>query len=196
MPDYTSAVAELSAAYQANRVANAVIATEVKNKYRDVIRREIEERKRAADLEFAQHLARVKAESGVPLTVIQEHVLHTKSWDRWTYWRDLADIAPERVLAKSGTAGKAGKISESAFRWTEDFAFVTVLQYGDIEISVPVEYDMSTLRKIGGRWWPDAIDSGAERAAVAEIGGTGNAWVQSLSDEIQRRIDAGNVIAP
>jgi hypothetical protein len=193
LTDYTSAVAELSAAYQANRVANAVIATEVKNKYREQIRAEIEERKRAADLEFARHLARVKNETGIPLTLIQEHVLHTKSWDRWTYWRDLAEIAPERVAGKSS---RVQTRDNRAFDWGDDYLILTVRMFEKIELDQPVEYDMSTLRKVGGKWWPDAIDSGAERAAVEQIGGNGAAWTRALDAEIQAQIDAGNLSTP
>lgn len=95
--DFTADIAELQAHYTANRVANASIATEVRNKYRTIIEAEIRTRKAEVDKEFADHLARVKARSGMPLSVIQEHVLHTKAWSRWTYWRDLAEIAPERI---------------------------------------------------------------------------------------------------
>lgn len=126
--DYTAEVAELEAAYRANRVANASIATEVRSKYRAIIADEIRRRKQEADVQFAHHMARVKARTGIPLNVIQDEVLHTRSWDRWTYWRDLAGIEPERV---SVSAAKAAREAEEAgCRWepfNNEFGFALVL---------------------------------------------------------------------
>lgn len=116
--DFTADIAELQAHYTANRVANASIATEVRNKYRTIIEAEIRTRKAEVDKEFADHLARVKARSGMPLSVIQEHVLHTKAWSRWTYWRDLAEIAPERISVTN--AREEAKIAAMPFRVEED----------------------------------------------------------------------------
>lgn len=126
MADYTSEVAELSAAYQANRSANAVINTEVRGKYRAIIAAEIEERKATNDKKFADHLARVKERSGIPVGVIQDHILHTKSWDRWTYWRDLGEIPAEQVsrsLAREErkVAEERGKIT---FEWRDKVLYV------------------------------------------------------------------------
>lgn len=94
--DYSASIAELNSLYVANQVANSSIKTEVHAKYRPIIEREIKERKLANDREFAEHLARVKERSGMPLTVIQDHVLHTRGWDRWAYYRDLAGIPSRR----------------------------------------------------------------------------------------------------
>lgn len=110
--DYTAAIAELSAAYQANRVANASIAAEVKAKYKAMIDAEIRDRRYAADKEFADHMAAVKDKTDMPLTVIQEYVLHTKAWNRWVYWRDLAGIPAERV-----TAGLEREERNKQYRW-------------------------------------------------------------------------------
>lgn len=110
--DYTAAIAELSAAYQANRVANASIAAEVKAKYKAMMDAEIRDRRYAADKEFADHMAAVKDKTDMPLTVIQEYVLHTKAWNRWVYWRDLAGIPAERV-----TAGLERDERNKQYRW-------------------------------------------------------------------------------
>lgn len=118
MKDYTAAIAELSAAYQANRVANASISAEVKAKYRALAEAEIKERRFTADKAFADHLARVKTATEMPLTVIQEYVLHTKAWARWVYWRDLADIAPERVTMADAKAARAE--ANAPYRWDEN----------------------------------------------------------------------------
>ena len=118
MTDDTSEVAELSAAYLANRTSNATITAEVRAKYRAIMAEEIRQRKQESDAKFAQTLARVKAESGIPVSVVQEHVLHTKAWDKWVYWRDLAGIPTERVVRDSA---KAEPVSQDRYEWGEPF---------------------------------------------------------------------------
>lgn len=98
--DITAPLLELEQAYIANQVAKKTIAAEVRAKYNALIRREIEDRQRDNDIAFAQHLARVKAQYELPVTEIQKNVLHTSTWARWTYWRDLAGVEPERVTAR------------------------------------------------------------------------------------------------
>lgn len=115
MTDYTAAITELDRAYRANRQVNATIAAEVKAKYAIIIADEIRMRKQEADYEFAKHLAHVKERTGMPLNVIQDHVLRTKSWDRWTYWRDLAEIAPERV--QMANAREEREKEKAGYRW-------------------------------------------------------------------------------
>lgn len=119
MTDYTAEIAELQAAYTANRVANATIATDVRSKYRAIIAEEIRVRREETDKKFADHLALVKERADLPLHVIQDHVLHTKAWNRWTYWRDLANIEPERVTIQN--AREAREIANRPYRWSEDF---------------------------------------------------------------------------
>lgn len=193
MPDYTSEIAELSAAYQANRVANATISHEVRNKYRAIIAAEIDERKRETDKKFADHLAAVKSRANLPVGIIQDHVLHTKAWSRWVYWRDLAGLAPEKVSV--GLAREANLLEKSHFRWSDDYATVTVVKSvkGE-ELETPVEYDMSTNQLVGEYYWPDAVSESAERAAW-EIDGL-PAWKRQLHAEIEAQIEAGNVPAP
>lgn len=191
MPDYTSEIAELSAAYQANRVANATISHEVRNKYRAIIAAEIDERKRETDKKFADHLAAVKSRANLPVGIIQDHVLHTKAWSRWVYWRDLAGLAPEKVSV--GLAREAKLLEKSHFRWSDDYATVTVVKMpnGD-ELDEPVFYDMNTNRLIGERWWPDAINGSMEKEIMREMQNP-KPWKDALHEEIQSQIDAGNV---
>lgn len=188
--DYTADIAELNAYYQANRVANASIAVEVKSKYRAIIAAEIAQRKQEADLAFAHHLALVKARSGMPVGIIQDHVLHTKSWDRWTYWRDLAGISLERVSVTD--AKKARELENATFLWSDDYLTLTVKRnsLGTI-LDHPVVYDMSTNQKNGSLWWPDSDD---DDNLVSVIRADADyAFGKMVSNEIQRQIDAGKV---
>lgn len=139
--DFTADIAELQAHYSATQVANASIATEVRNKYRAIIDAEIRTRKAEVDKEFADHLARVKARSGMPLSVIQEHVLHTKAWSRWVYWRDLAGISPERISATN--AREEAKKAAMPFRIEPDednpFGWTAKLIVTQNEAGEPIE---------------------------------------------------------
>lgn len=113
MKDYTAEVEELTEAYRANRVAKQTIRAEVKEKYREVLADEIRSRQMENDVKFARHLALVQERSGMPLNVIQDEVLRTRTWSRWLYWRDLAGIAPQRVsVALAREAQKPYRIED------------------------------------------------------------------------------------
>lgn len=186
--DYTAEIAELDAAYQANRVANATIAIEVRNRYRSIIAAEIATLKAENDKKFADHLARVKERSGMPVGIIQDHVLHTRAWNRWLYWRDLAEIPGERVSVRN--AREERQKENAAFLWSDDYATLTVRKNTRGEDIEPVVYDMSTnSQDAAGRWWPDATDQIHER----EVARDDRQFLRALHDEIQRQIDEGNV---
>lgn len=190
MPDYTAEIAELSAAYQANRVANATISHEVRAKYRAIIAAEIEERKWETDKKFADQLARVKAAHDIPVGIIQDHVLHTKAWSRWVYWRDLAGIEPEKVSVNLAKEAKA--LENATFLWSEDYLTLTVRKnsLGHI-LATPVVYDMSSLRKVAALWWPDTDDDDNFLRVMRED--APYAFGKMVSAEIQSQIEAGNV---
>lgn len=196
MTDYTAEIAELEAAYRANRVANASIATEVRSKYRTIIADEIRRRKQEVDLDFAHTLARVKARTDMPLGVIQEHILHTKAWDRWVYWRDLANIEPERVSVSA--ARDAKRIAGSPFRFSADYSTLTVTKDSTgAELAEPVVYDMTTNQWADNKWWPNSSAegmniSGAEKAAVEQD----KKFRKYVSDYIQTEIDNETITNP
>lgn len=106
MSKFDAEVIELKEAYRINKIANAAIRTEVREKYKEVIAQEIKERKLANDVKFARRLAEVKERSGMTVSAIQDEVFGSRTWSRWEYWRDLMGIAPERetTAAKRGAA--------------------------------------------------------------------------------------------
>ena len=191
MKDYTAEVVELQAAYTANRVANASISTEVKSKYRARIAEEIRNLKAEVDKRFADHLARVKERSGMPLTVIQEDVLHTKSWDRWVYWRDLANIAPERVSVAEARKAKADE--NAAFVWDLDARKLTLKRNraGKI-LSPPVLFDMETLQYRDRKWMMSAINGDAYDDHIR----SSERLYSFVIDEINRAVNAGEIETP
>lgn len=106
--DYTAEIVALQAARTALQVSEKTIAAEVKARYRDIARKEIETRIADNKIDFARKL-KVAHEAGVPSSLLRSDVLRTNSWDRWIYWRDLAEIEPDRVTVGNAKAAKASR---------------------------------------------------------------------------------------
>lgn len=193
MKDYTLAVNELRTHYNELSVYKKSVKAQVKAEYEAKMDFEIQSRIEAEEIKFANHVAAVKERENLPVTVIQDHVLRTRTWSRWERIRDLAGIPGEFVRAED--ARQAKRLANSAFLWSEDRRILTVQKDskgGEIE---PVVYDMTTNRRIQGRWWPNSGTpeqnglSDEERTATARDTG----FAQYVSDEIQRAIDAGEI---
>lgn len=193
MTDYTSEISRLQRARIEMQSAKKLAEIEVKEKYAVKIRDEIKRRTAEAELEFAHELADAHAR-GVPQSLIRSEVLRTNVWSRWTYWRDLAEIEPDRVI--SVNRREQSRLESAVFRISEDRAVLTVTQFrGGVVLDTPVEYDLSTLRKINGRWWPDAFREEDERAAMSVAGG-GGPWTKWLDEGISAEISAGRLEEP
>ena len=187
--DYTAAVIRLEQSYLTMQLARKVVAAEVKSEYQAIMRDEIARRQKAAEVAFANDLA-IEVAAGVPGNVIREHVLRTRDWGRWTKWRDLAGIDPDRLTLRNALAARAE--SESSFRWSPEGAILFVLKNSQgVALEPALEYDMSTNRFTGGVWWPDLIggDDSPERAARKEDPELNN----FVSAEIQRALDAEEI---
>lgn len=194
MTDYTADIAQLESAYRANRVANASIATEVRAKYRTIIADEIRRRKQEVDLEFAHLLAVVKARNDMPLGVIQEHILHTKAWDRWVYWRDLAQIDPERVSVTAAREAKA--LAAKPYQWSEDFSTLTLTRTSTgVELENPIVFPAESIRIRNGQY---SAVSENERYELAAVRAETHAkdYFKMLDGAIREQIEAGNVAGP
>lgn len=194
--DVTMQVIEAQDARSRMQEAKKRIKAEVKRKYEARITQEVAERSAEAEYEFARTLAKVHA-SGVSQSILRRDVLRTNVWGVWTYWRDLAEIEPERKIIRDEKAERkaAEAFANSHFRWSDDYATVTVVKSvkGE-ELETPVEYDMSTNQIVGEYYWPDAVSESAERAAWGIDGLP--AWKRHLHAEIEAQIEAGNVPAP
>lgn len=186
--DYTAAVIRLEQSYQSMQLARKRVADEVKMEYRALMRDEIARRQKAAEAQFAGDLA-IEHAAGLPGNVIREHVLHTHDWSRWTKWRDLAGIDPDRVTVLD--AKKARQKENAVFLWADDYSTLTVQKDAKGNAIQHLVYDMTTNSKFGTIWWPDATDRDADMAA--RHGDEGQAFARMVSDEIQRAIDAGHV---
>lgn len=187
--DYTAAVIRLEQSYQSMQLARKRVADEVKMEYRALMRDEIARRQKAAEAQFAGDLA-IEHAAGLPGNVIREHVLHTHDWSRWTKWRDLAGIDPDRVTVLD--AKKAAQLENATFLWADDYSTLTVQKNADGTAIAPLVYKMDTNAKFGGIWWPDATDKDADMA-FRQTGDHGQAYARMVSAEIQRAIDAGHV---
>lgn len=192
--NYDLAVAEMSAAYTAYKAVAHSVTFEVREKYRRLMNAEIEQRKFDAAKTFADVVARVKERDGVPLDVIQRHVLHTKNWNTWERFRDLADIPPERVSAAG--AKQAREKDNSPFVWNDDYTELTVSSYRGVPLQQPVTFDMGRSRvEVTGRYRVLAIPEHIGRdVTVAKATGDYLGFYDMVEREIVRQVKAGNVV--
>lgn len=190
MIDVTNQVADLQRARIEMQTEKKLIEIEVKQRYAQKINEEIRERTETAERIFANKL-RDANNSGVPQSIIRKEVLRTNTWERWTYWRDLAQIEPDRVVATNAKAAR--DLANSPFRWSEDYATLTVLRDSTgAEIVEPLIYDLSTnVKTPQGLYWPDPSNMSNERAVISEDLG----YKKFLSAEIAAQIEGGNVSA-
>lgn len=191
MKDYTLAVNELRTHYNELSIYKKSVKAQVKAEYEAKMDFEIQSRIEAEEIKFANHVAAVKERENLPVTVIQDHVLRTRTWSRWERIRDLAGIPGEFVRAED--AREAKRLADSPFLWSKNHATLTVRKDSKGQEIDPVVYDLSTLKQIQGRWWPDS--GTAEQNGISDEERTATAvdtgFAQYVSDEIQRVIDAG-----
>lgn len=197
MKDYTLGVNELRTHYNELRLFKKSVRAQVKMEYEAKIDFEIRSRVEAEELKFANHLAAVKERDAMPVRIIQDEVLRTRTWNVWERIRDLAGVEPEFVRSEDAREGK--RQAKAAVWVSEDRTVLTVRKdsHGK-ELEEAVEYDLTTNRKIQGRWWPESGTpeqngiSDAERAARKQDPG----FLRYLDEEIQRLIDAGAIDNP
>lgn len=193
--DYTYVVSGLQDAKYRMREAKRAIKSEEEHKALQAAKIRIEERSREVEFSFARDLA-LAAAQGVPQTILRKEVLRTNDWGIWSYWRDLAEIEPERVSVKN--AKEAERRANSPFQWSDDYSTLTIVKNSAGESVEPVLYYMSTNRKIQGKWWPDSSLTPGQSMSEIERAArkTDPVWSKYLSDEIQRAIDAGLIDNP
>lgn len=190
MKDYTVGVTELRDHYNALTVLKKSVRAQVKAEYEAKMDFEIQSRIEAAEIKFANHVAAVKERDSMPVTVIQDHVLRTRTWNRWERIRDLAGIPGEFVRAED--AREAKRLENAAFIWSEDYATLTVRKnsLGHTLVN-PVVYDMTTLRKVSNLWWPQVEND--DHFDTARREDEQYAFGKMVHAEIQRQIDAGKI---
>lgn len=189
MTDYTHEITALQRARIDMQAEKANTRTTIKAKYAERIRQEIEDANQDAELHFARLLAEAHA-AGVPQSLLRSEVLRTNVWSRWVYWRDLAEIEPDRVMIVN--AKEARERENATFLWPEDYATLTVRKnsLGHTLVN-PVVYDMTTLRKVSNLWWPQVEND--DHFDTARREDEQYAFGKMVHAEIQRQIDAGKI---
>lgn len=127
MTDFTSEITALQRARVDMQTEKATNKITVKAKYAERIRQEIADADEAAEIRFARLLA-TAANAGIPQSILRSEVLRTNDWSRWVYWRDLAEIEPERVIISN--ARDAKKRADANHRWVEfnsEFGYALVI---------------------------------------------------------------------
>lgn len=194
--DVTMQVIEAQDARSRMQEAKKRIKAEVKRKYEARITQEVAERSAEAEYEFARTLAKVHA-SGVSQAILRRDVLRTNVWGVWTYWRDLAEIEPERKIIRDEKAERkaAEAFANSHFRWSEDYGTVTVVKNskGD-ELEEPVIYTASTIRVKNELF--NALPTSDRDELVAIKTDTYKGWMTQLHNELEAQIEAGNITPP
>lgn len=192
MTDYTSEIVRLQRARLDMQTAKKTAEINVKERYAKKIRDEIKYETEQAELEFARALKEAH-DRGVPSSLLRSEVLRTNVWNRWTYWRDLAMIEPDRVVVQNAREAKARE--NATYVWSDDYKTLTVLRGTDGKLlDTAIVYEMpERLKKVGGDvYWPVPVDEAVERVAYE-----GNqAYIKNLSAEISAQIEAGNVPGP
>lgn len=195
MDTWDNEIAELRPAYTAVRDAKAIIKAEVRAKYKVIIEDEILDRVKSAEYKFAKQLADVKERSGIPVTVLQEHVFRTNSWSMWEKWRDLADIEPERVAKNT----RASKLTYG--EWTEDFSTLWVRKNPEGNaITPPLQLSEFRYVKSG---WRNRLDgeyadeagntTGGVHQVVVDMFGDWGKMFEFVQPEVERQAALGNV---
>ena len=130
------------------------VRAEVRADFEEQIRREIERRIGAAEMTFAHRLAEAKDAYGLKVTDIMDQVLHSRAWNRWSKWRELAGMKPERVVQAEIRQAKAD--DRKPYR-IEDGKIIVLRN-----ASGPVE-PFEILEVRGGRAWGyNGISEGGE----------------------------------
>lgn len=189
--DHTLAVNELRRYYNELTAHRKSIRAIVKAEYEAQIDLEIERRIKTEELKFANHLAAVKERDGIPVSIIQDHVLRTRTWSRWEKWRDLAGLEPEMVAAESGREAK--RKAEAHFLWlgtTDPYTFDVVKDQSGLTVT-PV---LAKVEAATPKDWQGKEDFFAEvpRGDYPEFGGL-LAFQRYVNAEVKRAFEAGEI---
>lgn len=93
--DYRPEVLALGESYGRYQAEVTAIKARVREEFKEAIAQRTAELTRHAEQEFAGQI-RDAVEAGMPQSWIRKAVLRTSDWGRWTKWRDLAGLKPER----------------------------------------------------------------------------------------------------
>lgn len=157
MADYTHEITMLQRAridMQTEKAANKV---SIKAKYAERIRQEIADADVEAEIRFARLLAEAHA-AGVPQSLLRSEVLRTNVWSRWTYWRDLAEITPDRTVLIDRK--EETRRANAVYRWDEadtEFGYALVLTKDEEGQVIEPEAVLTNIYEEGGVLvaWPD-----------------------------------------
>lgn len=193
--DVTMQVIEAQEARSRMQEAKKRIKAEVRRKYESRIAMEVAEQSQDAEIEFARVLSRVHA-AGVSQALLRREVLRTNVWSVWTYWRDLANIDPER--ATTATAKLKSNRDTQGYRWEEsdtEFGWAFVLTKDADKNPIEPEAVMTDIRvKDGGvlEVWPNVMSEDSHKSVWdTHFKGDGNAmrkYATRIANETRKEI--------
>lgn len=165
---------------------------EVRRKYEARITQEVADLDAEAEYTFARTLARINA-SGLSQALIRREILRTNVWDRWTYWRDLAEIAPERVSIANAKAEReaAEEREKITFDWRGGVLYV--LKNPVTGEKLPHEIAIPYFRE-SGAYWADGFDRKMWTTLYPDEDTKELVWfADGINREVKRAIEAGEV---
>lgn len=172
------------------------IKAETRRKYEAMMNADMAEAIEDVELKFARVLAEVH-DAGVPQSLLRREVLRTNVWNTWTYWRDKANIEPERVTIANARAERAR--AEAPFVWSDDYTRLIVKRGVDGAIlETPITYENfeKRLRHLTGGvtkiyWTWDIPDTALDRELSKRYI---YKWHDYIKTEVERAAEAGELV--
>lgn len=168
------------------------IKAETRRKYEAMMNADMAEAIEDVELKFARVLAEVH-DAGVTQGILRREVLRTNVWNTWTYWRDKANIEPERVTISNARAEKAR--AEAPFVWNDDYTVLTVRRDpAGNALPTPVDLDRGSMFAMAGKhWFMEGAGEENVKLNNAYFREHKLAWAKMLDAEITKQFEAGNL---
>lgn len=192
MKDYTVAVNELRNHYNELRLYKKSVRTQVKMEFEAKIDFEIKSRLESAELKFANHLAAVKDRDELPVSIIQNEVLRTRTWSVWERIRDLAGVAPEFVRAEDVRAVKRDEKARAAmlFEWIDGVLHVYRNVVTKAELPHVVKYPLYNAK---GVYIPSDVNQMTYLTELVGDRSQGFKTEEAATEEVKRAFETGEL---
>lgn len=182
--DWEAEAALLRVQYKALRPEEMSIREEEKREAKRRAEIRIQALRQALASEVARHL-----DAGMPKYVFQDQVIGTRDWSAMKKWAELMNLkSAEDVKSEKAKAAQEAR----GYIWADDYSTLTVTKSpkGNKIENPPVYLIGAGVYRSGRYLTSKLVDDAAERTPARE---DPTAYLQGVSDEIARQMDAGNV---
>lgn len=160
---------------------------EITEEEREATKRRIKSRQDDVKITLAKEFKRY-IDAGMPRYVIQK-VIGTNDWKAYKEWERLGDIPTARDIS---IEREKAALKTEGYEWADDYSTLTVTKSpkGNKIENPPVYLIGGGVYRSGRYLTSKLVDDAAERTPARE---DPTAYLQGVSDEIARQMDAGNV---